>query len=199
MTDVMLPPDRLVIDHIVIRSYDVGDGAAHAEAVTASYDHLREYMEWAKPRHSIMESELLCRRFRAQYLLRQDFVLGVFDRRSASLVGGTGFHLRGRPLATQYAEIGMWIHALHAGRGLGTRVLVALLQWGFRDWAWERIEWRCDEANAASIRVAEKAGMELEARLRNDATPTGHRRNTLIYTAQRSEWNAGTGVAGPLP
>ncbi|MBT3268207.1 GNAT family N-acetyltransferase [Candidatus Poribacteria bacterium] len=199
MTDVMLPPDQLLMDGLAIRSYDVGDGAAHAEAVTASYDHLKEYMEWAKPRQGVAESELLCRRFRAQYLLRQDFVLGVFDRRAASLVGGTGFHLRGRPLATQYAEVGMWIHAQHAGCGLGTRVLVALLRWGFTEWPWERIEWRCDEDNAASVRVAEKAGMPLEARLRNDATPTGRRRNTLIYAAQRSEWSPGTRLAGPLP
>jgi RimJ/RimL family protein N-acetyltransferase len=198
MTDVMLPPDRLVTDTLVIRSFDVGDGPGHAEAVTASYDHLRHYMEWARPRQSAAESELLCRRFRAQYLLRQDFVLGVFDRRSESLVGGTGFHLRGRPLATQYAEIGMWIHAAHAGRGLGTRVLVALLRWGFSEWPWQRIEWRCDEENGASKRVAEKAGMPLEARLRNDATPTGRRRNTVIYAAHRSEWDAETRLAGVL-
>jgi len=190
VTGSVFPPDELALDSIVIRSYDIGDGVAHADAVTASYEHLRTYMEWAKPRQSPLESESLCRRFRAEYLLRQDFTLGVFDRDAGVLLGGTGFHLRGRRYATRYGEIGMWIHARHAGQGLGTRVLVALLDWGFRDWPWERLEWRCDGDNAASRRVAEKAGMELEARLKNDATPTGRRRDTLIYAAHRDQWAA---------
>lgn len=199
MTYSSLPPDRLVLDRIVIRSYDVGDGRAVAEAVTASYDHLRTYMEWAKPRQTAREAELRCRRNRAEYLLCQDFTLGIFDRGSGALLGGTGFHLRGRALATQYGEIGMWIHVGHSRRGLGTRVLAALLAWGFSDWEWERLEWRCDEANHPSRRVAEKAGMSLEAQLRNDATPTGARRNTVIYAAHRSEWKLPALLAGGRP
>ena len=188
MTHPPLPPDRLVLDRIVIRSYDAGDGAAVASAVTASYDHLKTYMEWASPRQTAREAELRCRRMRAEYLMRQDFTLGIFDRSSGDVLGGTGFHLRGRALATQYGEIGMWIHRDYARRGLGTRVLLALLAWGCTEWQWERLEWRGDEGNGPSRRVAEKAGMALEAQLRNDATPTGRRRNTLIYAAQRSEW-----------
>ncbi len=190
MTRSAFPPDSLALDRIVVRSYDVGDGPAHAEAVADSYEHLRTYMEWAQPRQSPTESEALCRRFRAEYLLRQDFTLGIFDRDAGALLGGTGFHLRGRRYATRYGEIGMWIHARYAGKGLGKRVLVGLLEWGFREWPWERLEWRCDDGNGASRRVAEKAGMALEATLRNDATPTGRRRDTLIYAAHREDWIA---------
>ena len=93
----------------------------------------------------------------------------------------------------------MWIHADHARRGLGTQVLTALLAWGFTDWQWERLEWRCDEENHASRRVAEKVGMALEAQLRNDATPTGQRRNTLIYAAHRSEWRLPARLATARP
>ena len=36
------------------------------------------------------------------------------------VLGGSGFHLREGPLADGAAEMGMWVRASEAGRGLGT-------------------------------------------------------------------------------
>ena len=183
-----IPPDQYRTKAFWIRSYVPGDGPRLAEATNASYVHLRTFMEWAKPHLSDVEAELLCRRFRGRYLLREDFTLGIFSPDDGRLLGGTGFHLQGRSLATKYAEIGMWIRADCAGRGLGTEVLRAMLDWGFDAWEWERLEWRCDTENVASRRVAEKVGMRLEGLLRNDASPSGKRRDTYIFGILRNEW-----------
>jgi RimJ/RimL family protein N-acetyltransferase len=156
--------------------------------VNASYEHLRTFMPWAKPRQPVEESERLCREFRGRYLLAQDFVLGVFAPDGRRLLGGCGYHLREGPLSLGNAEMGMWVRVEEAGRGLGTDVLRALLRWGFGEWPWKRLSWRCDARNVASIRVAEKARMLREGVLRGHMlSPSGERRDTVCFALLRDE------------
>jgi RimJ/RimL family protein N-acetyltransferase len=184
-------PDRYEARDFVLRPYDAGDGVQLASANVESYEHLRPWMSWATPEQSPDDAEVLVRRFRAKYLMHEDFVLGVFSRDEKRLLGGTGFHLREGPLSSGCAEIGMFVRSSEAGRQLGTRILQAMLQWGFRDWPWLRLSWRCDERNIASVRVAEKGGLSLEGVLRGQAAEVGGgRRYTACYAITKSEFTA---------
>lgn len=188
--DSLIAPERLATDRCVIRSWREGDGPALSAAVVPSYEHLRTFMPWARPDQDAAQSEVFVRHARGRYLLGTDFTLGIFDLDEAAVLGGTGFHLRHGPLEVGVAEIGMWISSGAAGTGLGTHVLVAMLQWGFRAWPWERLVWGCDARNVASARVAEKAGMQLEGRWRSDRIrhTDGSRRDSLWFAALRAEW-----------
>jgi RimJ/RimL family protein N-acetyltransferase len=180
MDDDFLPPLSTVIDGITLRSWQPGDGAALAAEATASYEHLAPWMPWAEPENTPDASEVLVRRFAGQYLTREDFVLSIWD--GDTLVGGTGFHPRWGGIESGIAEIGMWIAASRAGQGFGTRVLRALVGWGFSDdWGWNRLVWRCDPDNIASVRVAEKAGFQLEGTMRQGPDITRARGRTAIY------------------
>ncbi|MGC9400593.1 MAG: GNAT family N-acetyltransferase [Anaerolineae bacterium] len=194
-------PERWETDAFVVRTYLPGDGELLSEAANASYEHLKTFMEWAKPHQTVEESESLVRKFRANYLIGEDFVLGIFTPDESRLLGGSGFHLReGHGLTNRSAEIGMWIRGDAAGQGLGTRVLRALLTWGFTRWPWERLAWRCDGRNHASRRVAEKAGMQregvLRAHLRLD---DGTRRDTYCYAILKETWLARQAADGLSP
>ena len=172
-----------------IRTYLPGDGAALQAATVSSYDHLRPWMPWATADQTIDAAEALCRRFYAAYLLNENFVLGVW--RGADLVGGTGFHLRHGGLEQRTSEVGLWMRASVAGRGLGTQVLAAVLAWGFDAWGWERLVWTCDTRNTASMRVAEKNGLTREGVLRADQLDvSGVRRDTAVYAILRTDWLA---------
>jgi RimJ/RimL family protein N-acetyltransferase len=172
-----------------IRAYRVGDGAALRQAVVESYEHLRPWMPWAKAEQSVEESEMLCRRFAGKYLLNEEFTLGIWL--GDELVGGTGFHMRHGPIELANAEIGMWVAAAHAGKGLGSRALAAMLEWGFTAWPWQRLVWQCDTRNIASARVAEKGGLTREATFRSDTVAVdGSRRDTYLYAILREEWEA---------
>jgi RimJ/RimL family protein N-acetyltransferase len=185
----MIAPERHATQGFVLRSYDLGQGPLLSAAVNESYEHLRPWLPWAKPHQSVEESERLVRQFRGRYLLAQDFVLGIFSSDEKRLLGGTGFHLREGPLSSGCAEIGMFIRQSEAGRGLGTHVLTRLLQWGFTEWPWLRLSWRCDQRNVASIRVAEKAGLRHEGVLRGQPAHVGDgRRDTACYASTRPEW-----------
>ncbi len=181
-------PTRTATDGFVIRAYKPGDGAALSVAVCSSYDHLKRFMIWAKPDQSVEQSEKLVREFAGKYLASSDFALGIWTPDEKTLIGATGYHLRDGPLPLLNAEIGMWIAAGRARKGLGTAVLRELIRWGFTDWPWLRLSWWCSGANLASRRVAEKAGMKLEGVLRQHRTdPDGTRQDSYIYAALRGE------------
>jgi RimJ/RimL family protein N-acetyltransferase len=198
--DYLIAPDRTDTAEYTLRSYEPGEGLMLSQAICSSYEHLRTFMPWASPDYSVEEAERFCRTSLARYLLAEDFTLGIFSPDGRRLLGGTGYHLREGGLSTHNAEIGMWIRADAAGRGLGTRVLVTLLRWGFDDWPWLRLSWRCDVRNVASARVATKAGMHREGLLRSDfPLEDGTRRDTLIFSAVRDEWLSQYGDAANDP
>ena len=128
-------PEHFTTEAFTLRCYMPGDGPSLAKAVNASYEHLRHFLPWAKPHTEDNEAEQTVRRFRAEYLLNTNFVLAIWSPEGASsgqrLLGGSGFHLREGDLDNRAAEVGMWIRADAAGRGLGTRALSAVLEWGF--------------------------------------------------------------------
>ena len=191
ITEPYFAPTRLDTPEFTIRAYTPGDGPALQVATVSSYEHLHPWLEWAVPDQTVEQAEALCRRFHANYLLNDNFVLGVWI--GDELAGGTGFHLNWGPLVRRNAEIGMWIRGSYAGQGLGTRVLRALLGWGFEEWGWERLIWRCDTRNIASARVAEKNGLTHEGTFRSDTfDPSGARRDTHYYAMLRHEWKRET-------
>jgi RimJ/RimL family protein N-acetyltransferase len=189
--DYLLAPERYETPEFVLRSYDVSDGPMLREMNLESYEHLRPFMAWATPNQTLEEAERLVRQFRGRYLLAEDFIVGVFSPEEKRLLGGTGFHLREGPLSTGSAEIGMFIRKAESYRGLGTRVLLAMLEWGFTAWPWLRLSWRCDDRNKPSVRVAEKAGLRLEGVLRGQHAHAGPgRRDTVCYGLTRADWIA---------
>jgi len=176
-------------DGFVLRCYRAGDGSALAEATNSSYSHLKTFMPWAVSSQTASEAEELIAGFVDRYAKREDFVVGIFAH-DGLLLGGSGYHLRERTFEDRAGETGMWIRQSHAGKGLGTSVLIAMLRWGLTEWPWERIEWRCDVDNVASAAIARKSGMAEEGLLRRcGRKPDGRFRDTLVFAALRGEWS----------
>ncbi|MBS1715317.1 MAG: GNAT family N-acetyltransferase [Armatimonadetes bacterium] len=180
------PPRRLFADGLTVRAYRPGDGVHLAEAVRSSYEHLRPWMPWARPDSTAQDYEKTVEQLVRKFDDREDFTLAVLE--GESFVGSTGYHIRVGSLESRNAEIGMWIRADRSGQGTGTRLLKALIQWGFDEWGFERLVWRCDPENRASARVAEKCGMVYEGTLRSDVRlPDGERKDSLVYALLSSE------------
>jgi RimJ/RimL family protein N-acetyltransferase len=188
---MFFPPTRLATPDFMLRCYLPGDGAQVFEAVNSSVAHLFRFLDWAQTFPSIEAAEALVRGFHARYITGEDFLLPIWSPDGEELWGGTGFRLRDGGKESGIAEISMWIRESQAGRGLGSAVLKALIHWGFAEWGFERLYWRCRADNAASARAAEKAGMTLEARLRRQHPDHmgGHNIDTLFYAMLKSEWS----------
>jgi RimJ/RimL family protein N-acetyltransferase len=178
---------------LLLRGFRPGDGAELHDATQSSYQHLRAFMAWASPGTTPEDSEGFVRGASAKWLLGEEWGVAVW--RGERLVAASGFMLRDRPLEHGTAEIGMWVRADEAGRGLGTRVLRAMVDWADAAWPFQKLTWLCDSRNLASARVAQKCGFQLEGRLREHgpAVSGDYRETTLVFGLLRSDprpWRA---------
>ena len=99
-------------------------------------------------------------------------------------VGGIGLRL-GHDIYRRSAEIGYWLGEAYWGRGIATEAVHAMTDYGFVRFDLARIWAGVFEWNPASTRVLEKAGYELEARLRQSVTKDGQTVDELLYAIVR--------------
>ena len=83
------------------------------------------------------------------------------------------------------AEIGYWLGEAYWGRGIVTEAVSALTQWAFDNFDLSRIYAGVLEWNPASMRVLEKAGYQLEGRLRKAVVKQNHVMDEFIYAIVR--------------
>jgi len=98
----------------------------------------------------------------------------------AELIGTIGLIL-GDDVYRHSAEVGYWIAEPFWGRGIATRVLDAITEWGFAQFSLLRIFAQVFSDNIASVRVLEKAGYELEGTMRQAVIKNGRVMDQLIY------------------
>ena len=190
-------PERIETERLVLRMPRRGDGAAVNAAVAASHAELAPWLPWASALPSVDESEIHCRRQLARFILREDFVMLMFERTDGggegacvgagiegACVGALGLHRI--DWALRRFEIGYWRKTGCEGRGYVTEAVRAISRMAFDSLGARRVEIRMDDANVRSWKVAERAGFTLEALLRFDsATPLGEPRSTRIYARVR--------------
>jgi RimJ/RimL family protein N-acetyltransferase len=154
------PAYRIVTPRLVVRCWDPRDAPLLKEAIDSSLDHLRPWMPWARhePQTLAQKVELL-REFRGQFDVGADSIYGIFDAGEERVLGGTGLHPRIGPGGL---EIGYWIRADAAGKGLATESTAALTRVAFAVVGVERVEIRCAPENQASAAIPRKLGYSEE-------------------------------------
>lgn len=185
MTDPIDPilldfPDQFETERLILRPPRAGDGPPMNEAIRESLAELRPWMPWAQAAPRVEESEALARRKAAQWLLREDLMVGLWRKADGVFVGGSGLHRI--DWDARCFEIGYWVRTSLSGQGYVTEAVRGITQFAFTHLAAQRVEVRCDALNTRSAAVAERAGFALEARLQRQARSTGGElRDTLLY------------------
>jgi ribosomal-protein-alanine N-acetyltransferase len=99
-------------------------------------------------------------------------------------VGGIGLIPR-QDVYRRSAEIGFWLGEEFWGRGIMTEALHAVTEYAFANFDLCRIYACVFEWNPASMRVFEKAGYNLEARLKKAVTKEGKTLDAFLYAIVR--------------
>jgi ribosomal-protein-alanine N-acetyltransferase len=97
-----------------------------------------------------------------------------------SLIGGIGFYanyLRG----SHQDEVGYWIGTPYCNKGIATRALRKICEFGFEELGYLRIEAPIYAHNQASHRVAEKCGFQREAYLKKAFSKDGKVLDGVLY------------------
>ena len=99
---------------------------------------------------------------------------------SVEAIGGIGLRL-GEDVFRETAEIGYWLGEPFWGKGIATRAVMAMTDFAFAEFELVRIHAHVFEWNPASARVLEKAGYQLEGRLRKSITKDGNTIDRFLY------------------
>ena len=99
-------------------------------------------------------------------------------------VGGVGF-LVGRDIARMSAEMGYWLTEDLWGRGIATRAVTAMSEWGFDNYKLTRVFAMAFAHNAGSIRVLEKSGFVREGVMRRSAIKNGVILDQILFAKVR--------------
>ena len=105
---------------------------------------------------------------------------------NSELIGGAGIIVRNTD--TMETEIGYCLDEPYWGKGLGTELAGALIQYSFEELKMHRVFAKCDKDNIGSYRIMEKNGMIREGLLRENQVIRGKHRDTLIYSILKHEW-----------
>lgn len=109
-------------------------------------------------------------------------------RETGDIIGATSYgHI---DWVEKGIEIGWtWLGKKYIGSGINKHMKFLMLRHAFETMSTERLELRTDEENTRSRRAMEKIGAKHDGTLRNHrSTQGGRRRNTVVYSIIKSEW-----------
>jgi RimJ/RimL family protein N-acetyltransferase len=175
--------DRLDIRRPILETLD-RDAAEVNAAIVESIEQLRPWMKWATPTPTLQQTRENLRRAIESWTLRRELRLLLFLKGTQTLVGSSGLH--GLEWDIPRFEIGYWGRTRFCGNGYVTEAVRAIRDVAFDALGARRVEIRTSGCNERSIRVAERAGFDLEAVLRRDERQIdGTLRDTHIYALTR--------------
>lgn len=180
-------PMPIETDRLLLRPYERDDAEALGAAVRGAYEHLRPWMPWPSADQSTEQSLETIAGMQSRWAVREDLNVGIFDRTSGELLGGSGLHRMDWTART--FEIGYWIRPDHEGCGYVTETARALTDFAFDALRAERVEIRLDPKNSRSRAVPMRLQFIHEGTLRSNLLGTdGAHRDTEIYAVIRSDW-----------
>jgi RimJ/RimL family protein N-acetyltransferase len=98
--------------------------------------------------------------------------------------GGIGIHPQ-QDIHRKNAELGYWMAEPYWGKGIITKAVVQMVDYGFKNWDINRIFARPFGTNLASQKVLEKAGFVLEGRFEKNLFKNGEYIDELVYAFRR--------------
>jgi [ribosomal protein S5]-alanine N-acetyltransferase len=117
----------------------------------------------------------------------RSIALAIVDARSAGLIGACDIR-RPEPRDPQLAEITVLLSRAARGRGLASRALVLLIDWGVRDLEMQRIQAVVHPQNARSIALFERLGFQREGLLRGLRPRATGREDRILFAMLADDW-----------
>ncbi len=104
---------------------------------------------------------------------------------AGEIVGSIGIHQQ-EDVQCKNAELGYWISETLWGKGIMSKVIPEMVEYGFKNWDINRIFARPYGTNLASQKILQKTGFVLEAHIKNSFYKNGEFLDELIYAIRRS-------------
>ena len=185
--EIFLDKKFRIDDEIELRQWTASDAEVVYHLVRRNYDHLRTFMEWIKPDHSLIDYQEFIDREILGTAENKSLGFGIF--RGKSLIGTIG--MINFDHDARVTEIGYWIDATEEGKGIVSRACELLIDFAFRELGMNRIQIRCATANLRSAAIPERFGFTKEGVQRQHVLRNGKLLDFAIYGLLAFEWRSG--------
>jgi len=175
-------PTEFYSRRLLIRMPKPGDGQAVYEAIEASREELQVWLPFARQKQSLEETEANVREAHAEFLMRKDLRLHIFNKETGKFIGSSGLHRINWNVPK--FEIGYWIDTRYSGYGYMIEAVEAISNFAFNRLNARLIEIRCDEKKIKSLAIPEKLVFHLDGTLPHDYLSVDGKelRDTCIYS-----------------
>ncbi|MGW8885650.1 GNAT family N-acetyltransferase [Streptomyces sp. NPDC055749] len=165
----------------------------NAREFLAHIDRARPYVDpwipWATFSSDLPSATAVLQRYADRQAEDARRIYGIWLE--GTLVGGVMF--TSFDAASGVCEIGCWLEADGAGRGLVTRACRVLIDWAFEERGMTRVEWWAASGNTRSIEAARRLGMTCDGVLRQRSLDRGTRRDIEVWSVLSEEWPPAAG------
>lgn len=180
-------PLRMKVDHeLQLRLVHPEEAEAVYREVELSRASLRAWMPWLDRTQSPADYRPYLEECWKSYHQGGGFSLGIFT--GGEFAGMVGFHAF--DMANRISSLGYWLAQRFEGRGLMTRSVERILQYGFETRDLNRIYVRCATGNRRSRAIPERLGFVHEGQQREAEWLYDHYVDLEIYSQLAREWQA---------
>ena len=180
-------PEEILGPRVFLRPWRPGDGAALFHEISTCREHIGRWLPWIDQHDSVSASEWFARDSSAKWIRRESLQVGIWDRSTGALLGGSGLHLQKWEIPS--FEIGYWISERHSGKGYVAESVSLLCDLAIIQLNARHLTIRCNPENVRSANVAKRLGFVHEGTERAwGRTSDGVLRDCDIYGLICTDW-----------
>lgn len=150
----------------------------------------QKLMQFVSEPFSEQEAKSLFKRFSHSNNTRPQhhYLFSVVNNIDQELIGFCGVNSIKSDMttSTKTGEIGVMLIESAIGKGIGTEVLMALVEYCFKELGFKKLVGPPSQDNIASIKMLEKAGFRKEALLKGHIKIKGDQIDTPLYVVYKS-------------
>lgn len=174
----------IVDEHITLELPGTTEAEDLYSVTDSNRNHLREFLDWVDGTTTV-EQSLKNIQDRIDGYTKGDTASFVI-KYNAKIIGSAGYvklkekHKNG--------EIGYWISKEHEGKGIVSKCVKTLIEYGFRELKLHHITIRCDSRNNKSAAIPKRLGFVHEGTVREDHFNGKEYSDTELYGLLASEY-----------
>lgn len=180
-------PVRLVTERFVLRKLSRQDIQPIADAVAVSLPELQRWLPWAHSSYGREDAVIFVRDSQQSWKEARAFDFAIKDPQIPDVHIGNASIWQVSKLG-RVGEVGYWVRSDWTSRGVATEATARLLEVGFGELGFHKINLRIAVGNIASDRIAEKLGFTEEGVLREELKLQGRWVDHTLYSLLESEW-----------
>lgn len=172
-------------EEMTLRMLSIRDAIPLFNLIESSRTYLEEWLPWLNDSKSIEDVESSIKDSFHTYANKQGLRAGIFIK--DTLVGVIGFNEL--DWKNNIGYVGYWLAKEHQGKGIMTKAVAGLIDYGFTELNLNKIDIRTAFDNKKSQAIPERLNFKKEGHLRQAEWLYDHYVDHIIFGLLKSEWD----------